>query len=77
VASRDELTLEGELTRLIAAEPFEPFSISVTSGERFNVGAADRLIVGQNVATLVGLGDGSIVIRKNQIVAVDSTSAAV
>jgi hypothetical protein len=75
VANRDELTFEGELARLLTAEPFEPFAISVTSGDRFDVGAGNQLIIGQNVATLVGRGQGSVVIRKNQIVLVDSTSS--
>ena len=75
MARRDELTLEGELARLLDAEPFDRFSISVTSGERFRVDAGDNLIVGQNVATLLEAAAGSVIIRKNQIVALDTRTA--
>ena len=73
MASRDELTVEGELQRLLHAEPFEPFTISLTSGERFEVRSPD-LIIGQNVATLAISAARSTVIRKNQIVAIDSSN---
>jgi hypothetical protein len=74
VASRDEITLEGELSRLLEADPFEAFAISLTSGERLAVNVPRNLIVGQNVATLVD-PVGTVVIRKNQIVTLDTRGA--
>jgi hypothetical protein len=75
VASRDELTLESESRRLTDADPFEAFTITVTSGERFAVGQRGDLIIGQNVATLIDAA-GTVVIRKNQNVTVDMRGAA-
>jgi hypothetical protein len=72
VANRDELTLEGELRRLLDADPFGAFAISVSSGERFDIELPDRLIIGPNVATLFDPAGGSVVIRKNQIVTLDT-----
>jgi len=76
VASRDDLTFDGELLRWLRAEPFEPFTISLSSGERVRVDEPQQLIIGQNVATLFWSAGGSIVIRKSQLVAMDSTGGA-
>jgi hypothetical protein len=69
LATEDELTFEDELYRLIEARPFEPFQLSLASGEKLVIASADYVVIGAQVVSVIGETAGAWVIRKNQLVA--------
>jgi hypothetical protein len=73
----EEINFENELIRLLDREPFVPFFISLTSGERYEVGNPRSVAIGGSVVAILGEKTGLVFFRKNKIVAVDAPEPAV
>jgi hypothetical protein len=71
---KDELNFNDEIRRLMDREPFAPFTIILSGGDRYEVSDPYLIAVGENVVSIVG--KGVIFFRKNQIVAVEAREAA-
>jgi hypothetical protein len=65
----EELNFEDELNVLVNRVPFLPFEIVVSSGDRFKIADDTVVALGTNTVTLYLRGVGTIVLRKNQLVA--------
>lgn len=72
----EELTWEGELRHLRRQEPFVPFVLITTSGDRYEVTNPEMVAVGKNLVFYAPLTAGSTYIRTNQMVAVEVAEAA-
>jgi protein-L-isoaspartate O-methyltransferase len=66
----EQLDFEDELRRYSRAEPFVPFDIVVTSGDRYEITHWEQLAFGGNMVVVVQPKSGIRFFRKNQIVAV-------
>jgi hypothetical protein len=69
----EELSFEGELNVLLNRQPFEPFALTAASGERFEVGDPDEIVVGPVAVMLIRPQGGNVVIRTRQLVAIHSS----
>ena len=70
MAESENIDFEDELRRYWRQEPFVPFDIVVTSGDRYAIGQPEQLAFGGNVVVVVLPRTGIRFFRKNQIVAV-------
>jgi len=66
----EEINFEDELRKYARAEPFTPFDIVVTSGDRYEITNPLQLAIGGNTVVVVLPRTGIQFFRKNQIVAV-------
>ncbi len=67
----EKIDFESELIKLLDREPFHPFSITLTSGERYAITADRQVALGGNTVVVVLPKTGIQFFRKNQIVSVD------
>jgi len=65
-----QIDFEGELRRQRNADPFTPFEIVVSSGNRYPVNEREQLAFGGNMVVVLLPKTGMRYFRKNQIVAV-------
>lgn len=72
----EEMNLEGEVEKLLDRGPFHPFTIVLTSGDRYEVTGPRGLAFGGNVVVVVHPRTGISFFRRNQIVAVDAPEPA-
>ena len=72
----EEISFEEEILRLLDDEPFAPFTIVLTSGDRYEVTDPHQVALGGSVVVYVPPRGGISFIRKNQIVAVQSHQPA-
>jgi hypothetical protein len=70
MAEHEEINFEDELRRCLRADPFVPFNIVVTSGDRYEVTTDEQVALGGNTVVVVLPTTGIRFFRKNQIVAV-------
>jgi hypothetical protein len=63
----EEISIISELHRVLERRPFLPFTIVMSSGERYDVNGLHQVAVGQNVVILLRPGENSIYMRANQI----------
>ncbi len=64
--------IDQTLSELKSHEPFEPFTIVTTSGDKYLVETSDNLVIGDlKVFYCVPRSDSVVYIRKNQIVAIE------
>ena len=69
----EEIDIRDELTRLLDQEPFEPLTLVMASGDRYEVSVPDEIVLGHHVITIVPrrrVGHSSL--RYNQIGSVDT-----
>ena len=66
----EEINFEEESMRLYEADPFMPFTIVVTSGDRYEVNQRRQLAMLGNTGIVLLPKQGMRMFRKNQIVAV-------
>jgi hypothetical protein len=71
----EEMSFEDEILKLINAEPFVPFTVIVTSGDRYRVIDANRVAFGGSAVAIFEPREGLSVFRKNQVVAVEQRSS--
>ena len=67
MAEPEEIPLTEELQRLAQADPFTPFVIIMASGERYEIGEADTLVLGRHVISLFSYRKAWYLLRPNQI----------
>ena len=72
----EELNFDDEIIKLLDTDPFHPFSLVLSSGDRYEVTDPHRVAMGMNVVILVHPRSGVLFLRKTQIVAVDVPEAA-
>lgn len=66
----ESLDFEEELRKYAEADPFTPFDIVVTSGDRYRITSQVQLAIGGNTVIAFLPKSGTQFFRKNQIVAV-------
>ncbi len=67
----EEFNFEEEIRKLWKRDPFVPFEIVVTSGDRYEINDPIQLAMGGNMVVVVPAKKGLQFFRKNQIVAVE------
>jgi hypothetical protein len=72
----EEMGLEEEIVKLLEREPFHPFSISLTSGEKHVVDDPHSVALGGNLIAIIKLKSGLVFFRKSQVVGVDAPEPA-
>ena len=70
MAEHESIDFEEEIRRYWRAEPFVPFDIVVTSGDRYEIKDPGQVAWGGNTVVVVMPKTGIRFFRKNQIVAV-------
>lgn len=70
MAEHERLNFEDELRRCCRAEPFIPFDIILTSGDRYEITSWEQMAFGENMIVVAQPRTGIRFFRKNQIVAV-------
>ncbi|MGA2584635.1 MAG: hypothetical protein ABSG31_15270 [Tepidisphaeraceae bacterium] len=65
----EELNFEDELNVLLEREPFLSFEIVVSSGDRFRIADDTLVALGTNIVAIYPRESGTIILRKNQLVA--------
>ena len=76
MAEHEQIDFETELRRYARAEPFMPFDIVVTSGDRYEVTGRHQVAVGKAVVIILPPDSTSIYLRTNQLVAVELAAPA-
>jgi hypothetical protein len=71
----EQMNFEDEIRRLLRREPFQPFLVNLTSGEKIPVSDPLQMAIGDgNTVAILYPRAGGIFIRKNQIVSVEEPS---
>jgi hypothetical protein len=63
----EDISIIGELHDLLDRRPFLPFTIVMSSGQRYEVTGLHQVAIGQTVVVLLRPGENSIHLRSNQI----------
>jgi hypothetical protein len=71
MSEREEIKIVEEIGRYVQAHPFIPFSIVLTSGDRYEITAPLQVAVGKSIVIVVPEGERHSVLRQNQIAAID------
>jgi len=71
----EAMDIVGEIERHLRRDPFEPFVVVMSSGDRYAVEIPDRTVVGRSVIVVVPLGDGHNLRRLSQISSVEFTGS--
>jgi hypothetical protein len=66
----EEVKFEEVLDQRVNSIPFEPFALSVTSGERFEINNQAQVAIGKSTVTLYHARSGFTMLRKSQLVAI-------
>ena len=67
----EQINSDEEIDGLLAREPFVPFSIVLTSGDRYGVTSPRQVAIGGNTVVVMRPRRGISFFRKSQMVAVD------
>ena len=67
----EDISIERELAVCVARDPFEPFVIIMTSGDRFRIDDRDQILVGRRAISIHGLRSGTVVLRKSQLLGLE------
>jgi hypothetical protein len=67
----EEISIKMQLDEWLAAEPFEPFRILMNSGDRFEIDGAAHVAVGSEAITIYRPDSRVIVLRSNQLTALE------
>ena len=70
MAEHEGIDFEDELRRYWRKDPFVPFDIVTTSGDRYEINDPGKIAFGTNAIIIALRKTGIQMIRKNQIVAV-------
>jgi hypothetical protein len=71
MAESESISFEAELKLALNQEPFQPFSISLTSGDRYQISDPGSVSIGTSTVIHTHPRRGRSFFRKSQIVAVD------
>jgi|HubBroStandDraft_3_1064219.scaffolds.fasta_scaffold1062787_2 hypothetical protein len=66
----EEVKFEEVLDQRVNSIPFEPFAVSLTSGERFEINNQTQVAIGKSTVTLYYARSGFTTLRKSQLVAI-------
>lgn len=72
----EEISIIGDMHKLLDREPLQPFTIVLNSDDRYEVSDPHQLALGESVAILIPRRSSSIHMRSNQIVAVEALEPA-
>lgn len=64
----DRIGIRNELDRLNDADPFVPFEIVVTSGDRFLIDRPDMVLPTKDLLLIYARSDGLVIIRMTELV---------
>jgi hypothetical protein len=70
MAKHEDIDFEEELRRYWRKEPFIPFDIVTTSGDKYRITDPGHIAFGSNVIVIALRSTGIQLVRKNQIAAV-------
>lgn len=74
---RDEFRFDQEVEKLLRQEPFVPFQVILTSGDRYDVTSAFSLAFDGNAVVVFPPKQAHAFFRKNQIVGIEVKEPAV
>lgn len=72
----EEISMLAEIRRLSRAEPFQPFSIVMGSGSRYEIGEGDSVVIGRSMITVAVWRSGEHLLRLSQISELTVTEGA-
>ena len=67
----EDVNIKDEILKYMDAEPFHPFTIVMTSGDRYEVTEPHQIAVGQSVIVVLPRGSTHSLLRQNQISSID------
>jgi hypothetical protein len=70
MAEHEQIDFEEELRRYWRKDPFIPFDIVTTSGDRYHISDPGLIAFGSNVIIVALRSTGIQLVRKNQIAAI-------
>ena len=72
----EETNTVGEIEKALDRQPFQPFAIVATSGDRYEVTGRHQMAVGKSVVIIIPPDSTSIYLRTSQVVAVELAAPA-
>jgi hypothetical protein len=72
----EAINFNDEIDRLLDRDPFVPFKIILTSGDRYEITGPRQVAMGDNVVVVVPSKSTHSFFRKNQIVGVEVAEPA-
>jgi hypothetical protein len=72
----EDIDIVGEIEKALDRQPFQPFVIVATSGDRYEVTGRHEVAVGKAVVIILPPDSTSIYLRTNQLVAVELAAPA-
>lgn len=75
--NRDDISIPGEIERLLDERPFKPFTVVTTSGDRYPITRKHAVAIGGSIVMLITpAAKTSIYLRTNQIVGLEVGAAS-
>jgi hypothetical protein len=71
MAEHEDIDFEGELKKALDREPFNPVTIVLTSGGRYEISDPWQVAIGASTVIVLPPRSPHVIFRKNQIVAVE------
>ena len=68
----EDLSFQAEMNLLLNQRPFEPFVLTASSGERFEVNDRDQIVIGADAIMVVYPRGGISILRMRHLVAIHS-----
>ncbi len=72
----EDIAITDEIEKALDRQPFQPFSIVVASGDRYEVTGRHQVAVAKQVVIILPPDSTSIYVRANQLVAVEIAAPA-
>ena len=73
----EEISIVGELHRVLELRPFRPFVIVMNSGDRYEVTGMHQVAIGRSVIVLMREGENSMFLRISQISSLEMPEPAI
>lgn len=73
----EEISIVGELHRVLELRPFKPFVIVMNSGDRYEVTGLHQVAIGRSVIVLMREGHNSMFLRISQISSLEMPEPAI
>ena len=72
----EEIDIVSEIEKALDRQPFQPFALVATSGDRYEVTGRHQVAVGRAVVIILPPDSTSIYLRTSQLVAVEIAAPA-
>jgi hypothetical protein len=72
----EELNIRDEIKRARKREPFIPFKLVMTSGDRYEVKDPDSIAIGESIIVILPPRSVSVHLRMNQVITLEEFEAA-